>query len=173
MKRWIVLLLLFGLAAAGCQGYRVGTTSLYSQDVTTVYVPIFKSESFRQGIAERLTEAVIKRIEMKSNYKVIGRPTADSTLIGELVEERNAIMLESRDGDPRQKLHEFTVRIQWVDRRQRNIRQFDAISWNDAGAEITTDTIVIPEFGHSQATAEQTTIDRIADRIVGMMEVPW
>jgi hypothetical protein len=169
----IILLTFILLATTGCRGYRVGTSSLYSQDIATVYVPIFKSDSFREGIAERLTEAVVKRIEMKTSYKVVSRPNADSTLSGELVAENNSIFLSNREGDPREKIYTFAVKIQWVDRRQNKLREFDSIAWNDASAEIGTETVAIPEFGHSQATIEQAAIDRIADRIVGMMEVPW
>ncbi|MDR3111081.1 MAG: LPS assembly lipoprotein LptE [Planctomycetaceae bacterium] len=168
-----LILALILLAAIGCRGYRVGAPSLYSQDIETVYVPIFKSDSFRQGIAERLTEAVVKRIEMKTSYKVVSRPNADSTLTGELISENSAVFLSNREGDPREKIYSFAVKIQWVDRRQNKLREFDSITWNDASAEIGTETVAIPEFGHSQATVEQTAIDRIADRIVGMMEMPW
>ncbi|HBT78445.1 MAG TPA: hypothetical protein DEB39_16310 [Planctomycetaceae bacterium] len=157
----------------GCMGYRVGTKTLFSQDIETVYVPIFKAEAGRQHMAERLSEAVIKRIEAKSHYKVVARPNADSTLEGEIITEKTSIALTSPTNDPRQKALRLYVQIRWVDRRQREIRQFDDIPWRDDVGTVIAETNMIPEFGHSQVTAEQTLINDIADKIVGMMEVPW
>ena len=47
-----VLLTLVGLFA-GCATYQIGNRSLYPQDVHTVYVPIFDSDSFRRNLGER------------------------------------------------------------------------------------------------------------------------
>ncbi|NUQ64185.1 MAG: hypothetical protein HUU20_17075, partial [Pirellulales bacterium] len=33
--------------------------------------------------------------------------------------------------------------------------------------------LLVPEVGHSVATAEQDAIQDVAQRIVGMMEAPW
>ena len=76
------------LAAAsvecGCVGYRIGTESLYPCNIHTVYVPVFESDSFRRYLGERLTEAVIKEIELKTPYKVTGDSEADSILSGRI-----------------------------------------------------------------------------------------
>jgi hypothetical protein len=32
---------------------------------------------------------------------------------------------------------------------------------------------MVAEVGHSLLTSEQNQIDRLADQIVGMMEIPW
>ena len=167
------LLCLFLVALGGCMGYRVGAQTLFSPDIATVYVPVFKSDSLRAGMAERLTEAVIKRIEERSNFKVVHRPTADSTLIGHIQMEKQSIILSGDIGDPRQKEQHMEVKVEWIDRRQKQLRQFDAIPWSDNTATIQANSIMTPEFGHSQTTTEQQTIDKIADQIVGMMELPW
>ena len=55
----------FLLSASGCATpYQIGNRSLYPQDVHTVYVPIFESDSFRRNLGERLTlTACIVRID--------------------------------------------------------------------------------------------------------------
>lgn len=170
----MITLLLCGCCCGGCLGYRVGTKTLFSQDVETVYVPMFKCESATQRhLAERMTEAVVKRIEAKSSYKVVARPGADSTLEGEILSENVGVTVWDDNNDPRQRNIGIKVRVSWVDRRQRDLRGFDDIPWNAGTAEIGADTSMMPEFGHSQVTAEQVVIDRIADQIVGMMEMPW
>ena len=65
---------------AGCATYQVGSESLYAPDIATVYVPMIESDSYRRDLGERLTEAVIKEIELKTPYKVVGTPDADSIL---------------------------------------------------------------------------------------------
>ena len=60
----------------------MGAESLYAPDVQTVYVPMIESESFRRDLGERLTEAVVKEIELKSPFKVVGTPDADSIFCG-------------------------------------------------------------------------------------------
>ena len=58
--------LLVLLRFAGCAGYQIGNQSLFPQEIHTVYVPVFKSNSFRRNLGERLTEAVVKEIEEKN-----------------------------------------------------------------------------------------------------------
>ena len=70
---------------AGCIGYHVGTNSLYAPDVATVYVPMIESDSYRRDLGERLTEAVVKEIELKTPYKVVSTPDADSILSARLM----------------------------------------------------------------------------------------
>src|ERR1700749_791448 len=79
----VVALPLVGLV--GCVGYHVGTASLYSPDVATVYVPMIESDSYRRDLGERLTEAVVKEIELKTPYKVVNSPDADSVLTERLI----------------------------------------------------------------------------------------
>src|SRR5262245_62122078 len=90
-------LLLFGIAViVGCAPYRMGTPSLYSCNVRTVYVPVFESNSYRRGLAERLTEAVQKEIERRTPYKVVGSSVnADSILTGKLLTDTKGPSVEA------------------------------------------------------------------------------
>ena len=171
---------MFGAASllgllSGCLGlgYHVGTKSLFGQDLKTVYVPIFESDLDRHGVAERLTEAVCKRIEARSPYKVVGRPDADSVLTGKISSETKTATLFNRFNDVRQRQGTLSVIITWKDRRNNELRQFEAIPWNENSAIVKTTSYLVPEYGQSVATAEMEQIDRIADQIVGMMEIPW
>lgn len=173
-----VLLILFAiliLPLAGCLGfgYQAGSQSLFGQDIKTVYVPIFKSNDSHSDLAERLTEAVCKRIEARSPYKVVGRPTADSTLDGRIVSRSRCATLTNDFDDPRQMLETITVEVNWIDRRDRSLREFDSLTWNSGHGTISASSYTYAELGQSQATQEQQEIERIADQIVGMMELPW
>jgi hypothetical protein len=89
------------LLTAGCASYQVGARSLYAPDVSTVYVPIIESDSFRRDLGERLTEAVQKEIELKTPFKVVGNPDADSILSARLVSATKRITVENQNDDPR------------------------------------------------------------------------
>jgi hypothetical protein len=171
-------LLLFLLSVpllVGCigLGYQAGSPFLFGQDVKTVYVPLFEADPTRRHLAERLTEAVCKRIEARSPYKVIGRPGADSVLEGRIVQKSQNVSLVDENNDPRQKSGTLTIEVKWRDRRSQDLRQFDLISWNDGAGQASATNYMVAEFGQSQLTSEQKQIDMLADQIVGMMETPW
>ena len=86
-KVFIFLIIIAALAGGGCAGYRFGAASLYPPDIQTVYVPVFESNSFRRNLGEWLTEAVCKEIELKTPYKVVGTPNADSVLTGKITSD--------------------------------------------------------------------------------------
>src|SRR6478735_2844014 len=85
----------------GCIGYHVGTASLYAPDVATVYVPMIESDSYRRDLGERLTEAVVKEIELKTPYKVVSTPNADSVLSARLQVDTRRRVIENAFSDPR------------------------------------------------------------------------
>jgi len=154
-------------------GYQVGSRSLFGQDIQTVYVPMVEADPTRRHLAERLTEAICKRIEERSPYKVIGRPGADSILECRIITKNQRVSLVDDFNDPRQKSGELTLEVRWRDRRSQDIRQFDSLAWHDGAAQVTASDSMVAEVGHSLLTSEQKQIDRIAGQIVGMMELPW
>src|SRR3954447_23529781 len=89
-----------GLGLSGC-GYSI-RPPVYA-DVRTVYVPIFRSISFRRDIQLMLTEAVIKEIEERTTYKVVGTPEqADTILEGTVTFAEKNISVESPQTRPRE-----------------------------------------------------------------------
>src|SRR5262245_6651612 len=102
-RRFIAPLVVCGLLLilGGCVGYHVGTNSLYAPDVATVYVPMIESDSYRRDLGERLTEAVIKEIELKTPYKVVSTPNADSILTARLQQDTRRRVIQNGFSDPR------------------------------------------------------------------------
>jgi len=168
-----ILLLIVLLSGCASLGYQVGSRSLFGQDIQTVYVPLVESDPTRRHLAQRLTEAIAKRIEERSPYKVVGRPSADSILECRIVEKRQRVSIVDENNDPRQKSGEMTLEVRWRDRRDQDIRQFESLAWSDGAAQFSVADAMVAEVGHSLLTSEQSQIDRIADQIVGMMELPW
>ena len=166
-----VLLALVGLFA-GCATYQIGNRSLYPQDVHTVYVPIFDSDSFRRNLGERLTEAVMKEIENKTPYKVVSTSNADSILSGRIVGETKRVVAENRYDDPRQLDVNLRIEVSWID-RSGGILYDGCVTLPPELTTVSASATFLPEYGQSVATAHQQAIQRVSEQIVGMMEAPW
>jgi hypothetical protein len=167
------LCLLLSAFLPGCATYHIGNDSLYPTGIRTVYVPIFESVSFRRNLGERLTEAVVKEIELKTPYKVVNDPNADSVLAGRIVGEGKRIVVDSRTGDPREFQARCQVEVTWLDRRGNPIRNSPPIPLPSDLADIGETGRLVPAVGQSVATAQQEAICGLARQIVGLMEAPW
>jgi hypothetical protein len=173
VRRAVVAVVVLAVATSGCASYQIGNRSLYPAHIRTVYVPTFESNSFRRNLGERLTEAVIKEIELKTPYKVVATPDADSVLTGLIVNEGKRVVVENRYDDPRQIEVRMQVMVNWIDRQGTAIRPDGAVPLPPPALSVTGTSDVTPEVGQSLATSQQEAINRVAEQIVAMMETPW
>ena len=167
-------LLLLLAVTVGCAGYQVGVDSLYRPDVKTVHVPIFQSESYRRGLGEQLTEAVVKQIEVRTPYKVVSASNADSQLLGTIIYQRKRVLAENAFDEPRDLETEIVVEVSWID------RQGDALMQRIVDPTVPALPIrigqavnFVPESGQSLATAHQEAIQKLARQVVDQMELRW
>jgi len=161
------------LLLSGCAGYHAGTNSLYAPDVATVYVPMIESDSYRRDLGERLTEAVIKEIELKTPYKVVSTPNADSILTARLQQDTRKRVIQNAFSDPRVSETEIRAEVNWLNRRRLPIVPSQAIPIPAELVAFSQTSNLIPEAGQSVATSQQQAIQRLAQQIVGTMEAPW
>ncbi len=161
------------VALSGCAGYQVGSHSLYAPDVTTVYVPMIESDSFRRDLGEQLTEAVVKQIELTTPYKVVGTPDADSILSARLTSDSRRTLGETAYDDPRVYETEITAQVTWVNRRRQPICPPCSVALPPELVGMGQTSTLVPEAGQSVAIAQQQAIDRLAQQIVATMEQPW
>ena len=161
----------FGLT--GCIGYQVGAGSLYAPDVATVYVPMIESDSYRRDLGERLTEAVIKEIELKTPYKVVSTPSADSILSARLMTDTRKVLVENAFDDARVSENEIRAEVTWLNRRRLPIAPVQSIPMPPELVMMTGTSNIIPEAGQTVATSQQQAIQRLAQQIVATMEAPW
>ncbi|MGL6193399.1 MAG: LPS assembly lipoprotein LptE [Thermoguttaceae bacterium] len=167
------ILLICCTVLTGCTGYRIGAQTLYDTSIRTVYVPMFESDSYRQNFAERLTEAVCKKIEARTPFKVVGRPSADSVLSGKLISDTQAVVTRNEYHDVRQKKVILSLQVVWADRKGNTLQNMEPIPLNLNMADITSSWNMVPEMGDSTVLAQQRVIDQLADQIVDMMQEPW
>ncbi|MDX2039586.1 MAG: LPS assembly lipoprotein LptE [Isosphaeraceae bacterium] len=149
--------------ALGC-GYTLRPP--FNDSIRTVYVPVFRSVSFRRDVNLKLTEAVQKEIRTRTPFKVVGSPDgADSILEGSVDFADKNLVVENPYNLPRQLTATLTVSVTWTDTK--------------AGRKVTEPVVVseivnfIPEVGEGSEAAFQKACERLARQIVGMMEQQW
>jgi hypothetical protein len=156
-----ILAALCGLS--GC-GYRAGGP--YRSDIRTVYVDMAGSKEFRRDLEFMLTEAIKKRIATDTPYRLADRQNADTILVAEVLEERQAAFVpDFRSRQPREKQLTLAVRVQWKDvRTGRLLVEQPALL---QAVDYLTPT------GETEGLAQRRAIDRLAARIVATMYEEW
>jgi hypothetical protein len=164
----IVGLALAGLAP-GCHITGYSIRAPYNTEIKTVYVPVFKSITFRRDVNIMLTELVIKEIERKTPYKVVGNPEgADSTLEGTVNFSDKNVIVENPFNLPRQLTSTMIVAATWTDNK---VNEEDRKPPNPAVIAETFN--FYPEIGESAEAAFYRTCEKLAVQIANMMEEPW
>ena len=158
------------LLLSGC-GYVVG--SGFPAEVRTIHVPTFESQSFRRGIEFQLTEAVQKEIQKRTHFRLAPKQWADTELTGRFVDARKDVLGETSLDDPRELRLSLHVEATWKDLRTGQILAQHQIPLDAATVQLVSQAEYAPEVGQSLATALQQSVDRLARRIVDMMETPW
>ena len=169
----ILVAALLMVACCGCANYQYGNAALFPEGIRTVHVPIVRNDTFRHDLGVRLTEALIKEIELRSNYKVTSDPNADSTLRCRLTDEGKQVLSESNTDDPRALDASISVRAAWVNRSGQMLMQNSVIPLDDNAITFGQSVRFVPEAGQSIDTAMQQAIEQMASRIVSQMELRW
>ena len=158
----------------GCHVYQFGAASLYRSDVTTIHVPIIESDSLRRNLGERLTEAVVKQLESRTTYRIVGLgDDADSQLKCRIVMDSKRVATETRTDEPRLVDLIMMVQFEWTDRQGRTLLQRNEVPLPSELLQVTDNGLMVAEIGQSIATTQQKAIDRIATQIVDQMEAAW
>ena len=173
MTRLAGLLVAISLLTGGCAAYQFGNQGLYRRDIYSVYVPVFESESFRRFLGERLTEAVIKEIELKTPYKVTQGINSDTVLYGRILEDSKAIITENVNDEPRDIEIELFIELTWRDRNGQILFGPQVIRIPEGLHEYGQAVHLVPEGGQSMATAQTDALQRLAEQIVASMEIAW
>lgn len=158
-----ISLVLVGLT--GCAGY--SDQWLYTDDVHTVYVEMFDSLSFRRGAEYNLTDALVKRIEAETPYKVISnRNKAESLITGYLTSVGESVLAGEREtGLPLEKQVKLVAVISW-----KNLKTGEfLIEKQEIAASATYSGFQDQSLGYAQDVAA----NKLAELIVEAMQVKW
>ncbi|MCO6436161.1 MAG: LptE family protein [Phycisphaerae bacterium] len=150
-------------ALSGC-GY--STTRPFPTDIQTVHVEMFQSREFRRELEFQLTEALVKRIEMDTPYRVTRLEDADAVLSGEVISVQNRVFGDDFDTDlPREIGSTITVRYRLQDIRTGRILV--------EKPRFVYQTSYIPPVGETFRVAMVRGMGGLAEQIVESMESGW
>jgi hypothetical protein len=157
----------------GCSGYQLGNASLYNPEIRTIYVPVIRNDTFRHDIGVQLTEAVHKAIELRTPYKVISTPSADSTLTCRVTSQAKRTVTEAATDEPRAIETLLTIEVTWTDRQGNLLMENRFVPLGELAFYFIQGMDFVPEGGQSMATAQQRAVERLADQLVNQMESRW
>ena len=99
-------------------GYHAGQDALYDCSIHTVRVPIFENRTFVRGLEFELTRAVVREIELKTPYKVVGADcNADTELDGTIINFTKGTLNVDQLNEIREQETDLTVEVVWRDLR--------------------------------------------------------
>lgn len=148
---------------SGC-GYQNGW--LHRSDVQTVYVEMFDTRSFRRGYEFTLTDAICKRIEAQTPYKIVSdRERADTVLSGQMIIRNMVLSVDRYTGRPLEFESGVAVIVTWKDLRTGRLlidRQ-----------EVMATATYSDQLGQTIDYSLNRAANKAAVRVVELMEIPW
>ena len=141
--------------------------SVFATDVNSVYLEMFDNRSFRRGIEFTLTDALTKRIEVDTPYKIVSnRDRADSVMSGQIVAAGESILTIERDlGQALEKEAVLTAVVTWKNMKNGKLM---------INSRTVTAAASYSEFQSQDFTyASGVAANKLAQNIVQLMEDPW
>ncbi|OHB65186.1 MAG: hypothetical protein A2Y76_05055 [Planctomycetes bacterium RBG_13_60_9] len=163
-----VLCSLSSVLLAGCAGSSgYSNASLFPRDVSSVYLEMFDNRSFRRGIEFTLTDALAKRIEAQTPYKIVSnRDRADSVMSGQIMAAGESILSIERElGRALEKEAVLTAVVSWKNMKDGRLM---------INSQTVTATAGFSDFqGQDFTYASSVAANKLAQNIVQLMENQW
>jgi hypothetical protein len=164
---FLILITIAGiLCCGGCmKGY--SQNWLHPEDVNTVYLEMFDNRSFWRGVEYKLTDALGKRIESQSPYKIVSdRDKADTIIGGQLQSVGQSVLaMEREKGRALEKEVILRAVVQWKDLRTGEI----LLNNKQIVASFSYSDYLNQDFDYGSSAAA----NKLADRIVEAMQRDW
>ncbi|MHC5059544.1 MAG: LPS assembly lipoprotein LptE [Planctomycetota bacterium] len=154
-----------GCGQGGFEGYT--NDWLYPDNVQTVYVEMFDTKSLRRGHEYELTDAICKRVESETPYKIVSdRDIAETVLSGQLGAIRSSVLARDRfSGRSLENEAQVTVSVTW-----KNLETGELlINGENAHGSATYSTQLGQDFDY----ASKVAVNRAAERVVELMQKKW
>lgn len=167
MKNCFILLIIVtgALLTGGCNGY--SNEPLYTKSVKTVYVKMFDNKTFRRDLEYELTDALAKKIEAETPYKIVSSISrADTVISGHIVGIGESVLtIERTTGRALEKQAEVTAQFSW-----KNLRTGEYILENKSvNASASFSEFQEQSFDYAASIAA----NRLATAIVEQMQLDW
>jgi hypothetical protein len=156
------------LCLCGCaemSGY--SNESLFPEDVRSVYVEMFDNQSFRRGVEYELTDALAKRIEAETPYKIISdRDRAESVISGQIVSiDESVLTSERQTGRALEKEVHLQAVVNW-----KNLKTGDLLIDNRS---VSASASFSEWQNQGFRYASNLAANNLARKIVELMEKEW
>jgi hypothetical protein len=141
--------------------------SLFPQDVSTVCVQMFDNRTFRRGVEFELSDALAKRIEAETPYKIVSSADrADTVISGQIVSiNESALSLERQLGGVLEREVALQAVVNW-----KNMKTGELLIANQqVAASASYSTYQKQDFGY----ASNLAANNLARKIVELMEKKW
>ena len=139
------------------------TTNSKDDKIRTVAVDVFQTKEFRRGLELQLTEALAKRLEAETPFKIAKKDCADTVLTGEIREVRQSTIGRDFDANrPRETSATILISFRWKDLRTGELLV-------DRPNYVQTVDYIRP-LGEDFYHASQKAMDRLAERMIEEMQ---
>ena len=154
-------LFLVGCGEGGFEGYN--NSWLVPSDISTVYVKMFDSTGFRRGHEFTLTEAICKRIEAETPYKIVSdMDSAETVLSGTIGFGTGVIAGERYTGRPLEMETTAVVTVSW-----KNLKTGEILINNE---RVSASSTYSTQLGQDFSYAADAAVNRAAEKVVELME---
>lgn len=156
------------LGFCGCAdmgGY--SNKSLFPQDVSSVCLEMFENKSFRRGVEYELSDALSKRIEAATPYKIISsKDRADTVMSGQIILINESVLsVERESGQPLEKEVQLSAVVNW-----KNLKTGQLLIDNKTvTSQATYSAYQDQDFSYASSLAA----NKLARSIVELMEKEW
>jgi hypothetical protein len=158
----------FGLFFYGCSqitGYY--NSSLYPKDISSVCMEMFDNQSFRRGVEYELSDALAKRIETETPYKIISSPDrADTVMTGQITSiDESVLSIERATGRALEREVQLQAVVTW-----KNLKTGELLIDNQSvNSQATFSEFQNQDFSYASALAA----NNLARKIVELMQKKW
>ncbi|MBN1553688.1 MAG: hypothetical protein JXA11_03000 [Phycisphaerae bacterium] len=164
------LLVALVVGLAGCEPLGYSGQSQFRRNVHTIAVPIWTrgKDVYHREVEIRLTQALAKRVELDTPYKITNRQKADTLITGTIDRIEQATTSFNPDtGTPREIAVTFYVSFKWEDLRDGKVLV--------QKTNFPVSAVYLPSapFNEDFFIGTEDLSDRLAKRIVETMESDW
>ena len=165
VRLWLCL---FCLGLCGCAGrWGYSNDSLFPENVRSVCLKMFDNQSFRRGIEYDLSDALAKRIELETPYKIVsdaGR--ADTVISGQIISISEFALSTDREiGSVLEKEVELQAVVDWKNLKTGQL----LIDHQEVRAAASYSPYQMQDFKYASSLAA----NNLARKIVELMERKW
>jgi hypothetical protein len=140
---------------------------LFPQDVSSVCLEMFDNQTFRRGVEYELSDALAKRIEVETPYKLVSSlDRADTVIGGQIISmEIFELSTEREIGRVLEQELELQAMVNW-----KNLKTGELLINNQpVSASASYSAYQMQDFKYASTTAA----NNLAQKIVELMEEKW